>query len=52
MAAVHKKDPLVSEKRNERVRVIYTANLTDVYWFAEPLDFSSQKGKLIGEQWG
>lgn len=46
VASLESREPIGTEKRTNRVRLVYTAYLTDVHWFAEPLDFSSQKGRL------
>jgi hypothetical protein len=43
---VESRTPVGLEKRNGRVKTIYTAYLTDLRWFSEPLDFSSKKGQL------
>lgn len=36
--------PRGKEVRNDKVKNIYTAYLTDLHWFEEPLDFSNEKG--------
>lgn len=40
--------PVGTERRNERVKTVYIAHLTDMVWFAEPLDFlpSSPNGRI------